>query len=222
MKICLVIPVHNESSAIGPLIEAIRRKNLDVVVIDDGSSDRSGEIASQKGAKVLRNTQRSGKGFSLQRGFDYAMEQSYEAVIAMDGDGQHDAGDLDCFIDQAQIAPVCIIAGNRMHNVKDMPWLRCLTNRGMSWLISCFCHQPIPDTQCGYRYIHSKILKEIHLSSSDFEIETEVLIQAAKKGFKIYSVPIKTIYRDEESKIHPLKDTIRFFRYLFKEITSQR
>ena len=91
----------------------------------------------------------------------------------------------------------------------------------MSSLISFACRNSIADTQCGYRYINCDILKQIQFSSDDFEIETEILMKAAKKGYPIYSVPIKTIYRDEKSKIHPFKDTIRFVNYFIKEIFSK-
>ena len=87
----------------------------------------------------------------------------------------------------------------------------------MSGLISSVCRQRIPDSQCGYRYIAAPILRKISLLSSDFEIESEVLIQASKNGFKIYSVPIKTIYRGECSKINPIIDTFRFIVYIIRE-----
>ena len=99
-----------------------------------------------------------------------------------------------------------------------MPLLRLATNRFMSWLISLFCRQHIPDTQCGFRLIKTNVLRAIKLESSDFEIETEVLIEASKKGFKIASADIQTIYRDEVSKVQPVRDTIRFIAYLWREL----
>ncbi|MCK5260152.1 MAG: hypothetical protein KAJ70_03740, partial [Candidatus Omnitrophica bacterium] len=115
-----------------------------------------------------------------------------------------------------------VIVGNRMANAKGMPFVRYCTNHFMSRLISLACGQSIVDTQCGYRYIHCDILKAIDLISRDFEIETEILMKACQKGFKVRNVPIKTIYRNEESKINPFKDTIRFFTYFIKEICSRR
>jgi glycosyltransferase involved in cell wall biosynthesis len=217
MKICAVIPAHNEARTIGYVVESLAHKHIDAVVIDDGSTDRSGELARSKGAHVIRNKQKSGKGGSLKVGFHYAQEKKYDAVIALDGDGQHDVADLHLFLAQAQKDPISVITGNRMANAKGMPFVRFCTNHFMSWMISRACKQHIPDTQCGYRYIHCDVLKSFDLVSNDFEIETEILIQASKKGFPIHSVPVKTIYSDEESKIRPLKDTIRFFNYFFKE-----
>lgn len=218
MNICIVIPVHNEAQGIGGIVKAIRSQGLDVVVIDDGSTDDSGVLAKENGAVVIRNDGKRGKGFSLRKAFDYTLKQNYDGVITMDGDGQHDVGDIARFMEEITVDPNRIIAGNRMGNPRTMPWVRLLTNRFMSRIISLVCKQSILDTQCGYRYIGRDILKRLQLASSDFEIETEVLVQASKMGYTIFSIPIKTIYRNEKSKINPLRDTIRFFVYLIKEI----
>lgn len=220
MNICVVIPSYNESQNIGPVVKSLCARGFDVVVVDDGSTDGTGSIAKDQGATIIRHEQKNGKGYSLQKGFEYALQHDYEGVITMDGDGQHDTGDINQFVTTAQKHKISIITGNRMVNSKGMPFIRYCTNRFMSWLISLACRQSIADTQCGYRYISCDILRDLNLTCSDFEIETEILIGASKKGFKIYNVPVKTIYRDEESEIKPFKDTIRFFVYFIKEICS--
>ena len=222
MTICILIPVYNEFKAIGRLVESLKRKGFPVVVIDDGSTDDSGGIAKQKGAVVIGHDQNQGKGRSLQDGFEYVLKNNYDGVITIDGDGQHDIKDIDQFISKAQEHPLSVITGTRMDDPQGMPFVRFVTNRVMSWMISSLCKQKIPDTQCGFRLISREVLKELKLTASDFEIETEVLIKASKKGFKIYSVPIKTIYRDEASKINPLLDTFRFFIYIMKEIRNSK
>ena len=222
MKICVVIPVHNEALFIGRVVEELRQKGHPVVIIDDGSHDGSGGIAKEKGAVVLSHEKRSGKGSSLRDGFSYALEHGFDGVVAMDGDGQHAVGDVAAFIAKAEESPDCVIVGSRMGNPKGMPLVRFLTNKTMSFFISMVCRQKIDDTQCGFRFISAKVLREINLSSSDFEIESEVLIKAIKKGFHIFSVPIQTIYSGERSKINPLTDTMRFFRYIFREAWNSK
>lgn len=217
MKTCVLIPAYNESKEIGRVVEAVKNKGLDVIVVDDGSTDNCGVIAREKGAAVLRHEVRCGKGLSLKEGFKQVLKGPYTAVITMDGDGQHAPEDLNQFLAKQEQDPASIITGNRMVNFKDMPLVRYWTNCFMSSLISSICKQHIPDTQCGFRYIHRKILEDIQITCNDFEIETEVLIKASKKGYKIHSVPIKTIYREERSNIRPIKDTFRFFRYLIRE-----
>jgi glycosyltransferase involved in cell wall biosynthesis len=217
MKIAIVIPAHNEAQNIGPLVKAVRALGYDCIVIDDGSADQTGTIAAEAQAIVLKTGGKSGKGNALKLGFDHVIKNGYEALIAMDGDGQHSPSDLACFVTCYQDTHADIVSGNRMHDPQGMPLVRLATNRLMSWLISLFCHQHIPDTQCGFRLIKTKVLEAVRLESSDFEIETEVLIKASKKGFKIASVGIQTIYRDEVSKIQPVHDTIRFIAYLWRE-----
>ncbi len=218
MKICVIIPVHNESKEIGRLVQRVKNKGFDVLVIDDGSTDFSGRIAKEQGAMVLTHDIKKGKGQSLRDGFEYVKEKPYTGVITMDGDGQHAVEDLDRFIARATQVPQSVIVGSRMDNAKGMPAIRFLTNKFMSSLISSLCHQHVPDTQCGFRYLGSEVLKHLQLNCNDFEIESEVLMKASRNHFKIYSVPIQTIYRDEKSKINPLKDTFRFFNYIIKEL----
>ena len=222
MKICIVIPVHDEAEHIGAVLDALKKKNYDILVVDDGSHDSSGAIAKGKGIAVLTHEKRSGKGTSLRDGFRYAIEHDYDGVIAMDGDGQHAVDDVAAFLQKAEEVPDCVIVGSRMKNHEGMPALRFAVNKIMSLLISLLCRHRIEDTQCGFRFISTKVLKEINLASLDYEIESEVLMKAVKKGFPIFSVPVKTIYSNEQSKINPLTDTLRFFRYIVREAWNSK
>ena len=222
MRICVLIPVYNESGEIGRLVSALKEKGFDVLVVDDGSRDGSGTIAENEGAALIRHEKNCGKGISLQDGFQYALKHNYEWVLTIDGDGQHEISDIQQFLDRAGECPSSVITGSRMGNPRGMPLVRLLTNRFMSSVISLVCHQRIPDTQCGFRLISSDVLREIKLTAAYFEIETEILIKASKKGFKITSVPIKTIYRNEASKINPVTDMFRFIVYMIREIWSSK
>lgn len=217
-KICILIPAHNEARTIADVVRKVRAKGLDVVVVDDGSSDDSAALAKEAGATVLVNFQNQGKGFSLQRGFDYIISRDYEALITMDADGQHAIEDIDGFVALFNAERPDIICGNRMQDHKGMPWVRLLTNKIMSSLISLVCRQKVYDSQCGYRLIRSEVLRHVQLSSSAFEIESEVLIKSSKKKYRIASVPVKTIYGDEVSKINPFFDTARFIIYIVREM----
>jgi len=219
-KICVIIPVHNESKYIGSIVQALNKKNIPVLVIDDGSNDGSGHIAKNNGAQIIKHKEKKGKGFSLREGFEYIIQRGYSGVITMDGDGQHAVQDIDKFIVEARHNKRNLVIGNRMSNPQGMPAIRYLTNKLMSNIISWVCKQRIYDSQCGYRYLHCDVLQGISLSTNDFEIETEILIKSSKKGIQINSIPIETIYRSEESKINPFKDTIRFIAYFTKELFS--
>ena len=222
MRLCVVIPAFNESKAIGGLVKEIRQLNLAVLIVDDGSTDDTSKIAQAAGAKVLKNNINYGKGSSLILGFTYALSNGFDGVITMDGDGQHLTQDLPLFLETFNKNNSCIIIGNRMTDSRNMPLIRVLTNKFMSWLISIICKQKIPDTQCGFRLIKSEVLNKLNLKTSKFETESEILIEAARFGFKIESVPIKTIYQGQISQINPFIDSFRFIRFIVKELIFRR
>lgn len=218
MKTCVVIPTYNESRTIADIVQKIKGQGLDVLVIDDGSTDGTGSIAKNSGAIVLRNETNEGKGASLILGFYYALNKNFDAVITMDGDGQHLPEEILFFLKAAAYSNSSIIIGNRMSENKNMPLVRILTNRFMSWLISKIIRQQIPDTQCGFRLIKRDVLEKLCLVTSRYETETELLIKSSRLGFKIESIPIKTIYSAEKSQIQPLRDTFRFFKFILNEL----
>lgn len=222
MKTCVIIPTFNEYKEIGRIVAEVRKQGLEVIVIDDGSSDNTAAIAKDNGATVLKNEANQGKGASLIKGFNYAIDCGCDAVITMDGDGQHLPEDIPYFMRLAKYSDSGIIIGNRMQKIRNMPLLRLFTNKSMSWLISAVVKQKIPDTQCGFRLIKQEVFKKVRLSTSKYETESEILIKCARLGFKIESVPIKSIYMGEKSNINPFIDTLRFIKFILKELwTSQ-
>ena len=104
--------------------------------------------------------------------------------------------------------------GNRMDDVVRMPFVRRVVNRYMSNEISRVCGQKIPDTQCGYRMLHRELIPDMLGGAHRYEYETEALIIASRKGYRIESVPITTVYTDQVSKIHPARDSLRFFKLM--------
>ena len=218
MKTCVVMPTYNEAKEIGRIIKKVLAQGLEVVIIDDGSPDNTSQVAANNGAIVLKNQNNEGKGASLIKGFDYAMKNNFDTVITMDGDGQHLAEDIPLFLQAAKCSDSAIFIGNRMLKTKSMPWLRLLTNKFMSWLISEIIKQEVPDSQCGFRLIKKELLKKLKLTTSRYETESEILIDAARLGFKIESVPIKTVYSGEKSQIKPFSDALRFIKFLVKEL----
>lgn len=217
MRACVIIPTYNESKTIADLIRQVQSSGLEVIVIDDGSTDNTADIAKGSKALLLRNVKNLGKGTSLVKGYDFALARGFDAVISMDGDGQHSCDDLAAFMRKAESSGCAIVVGNRMSSTKQMPALRVLTNRFMSWFISLVAGQHIPDTQCGFRLVKKELLEKLNLSTSKYETESEILIQAARLGFKIESVPVRTIYSGQKSQINPFVDTLRFLRFIIRE-----
>jgi len=190
----------------------------DVVVVDDGSKDDTAQLAKDAGAIVLKHEINRGKGAALKTGFNYAVENGYDAVVTMDSDGQHDPEDIPRFLNALNSFKSGIIIGSRMNDITTMPAIRKCTNKLTSYVNSTFAHQRIDDSQSGFRLITTDVFRTIKLETDRFETESEILIKASKAGFKIISVPIKTIYGEEKSKIRPVKDTYTFIRLFFRSL----
>jgi len=210
----VVIPCLNEAAAIGPLVREVRIQLPAVIVVDDGSSDETGERASEAGAEVVRHAQPQGKGAALNSGWQRSRERGFSWALTMDGDGQHSPGDIPAFLNRAADGRATLIVGNRMVNPAGMPWLRRRVNDWMSRRLSRVAGCALPDTQCGFRLMDLKVWAGLRLQTSHFEIESEVLLAFAAAGHRIDFVPIQVIYEEEESKIRPLRDTWRWFRWL--------
>lgn len=208
-----LIPAHNEERFIADVVRQVRARGLDVWVIDDGSADRTAERAREAGAEVIRLEPNRGKGAALREGVTRIREQGYEWVVMLDGDGQHDPADLLRFFEAAAGGAADVVCGNRLENPQGMPWIRLLTNRLMSRWISRAAGQRIPDSQCGYRAVSAAFLPVFgECAAERFEWESEFLVRASRRGARIASVPVRTIYGEERSKIRPIRDTLRFWR----------
>lgn len=223
MTVCVVVPTHNEEKTIGWLVAKIKHLfGYEILVIDDGSVDDTARVARDNGAVVIQNPVNLGKGASLIKGFNYAFSQGFDAVITMDGDGQHLPEEIPLFIKRAGETQAHVYIGNRMSRTKNMPVIRVLTNKAMSLLISLVTKQMIPDSQCGFRLIKKEALGKISLSTCRYETESEFLVKAARQGFLIESVAVSTVYENEASHISPFVDTLRFLKFIFNCVWTTR
>ncbi len=221
MKVCVLIPCYNEESKIALVVKGCLKYVKDVLVVNDGSTDDTKIVAITSGAFVINHDVNKGKGESLKTGFKYIEEKSqWDAVIILDGDGQHDCNEIPDFIKAAEYSDATIVVGDRIgkEKPKNMPFIRWLTNKVTSYITSKVIGQYVSDTQCGYKLIKTNILKNLELRTSRYDVESEILIQASRKGAKIVSVPVKSIYSDEVSYIHPGKDTMRFIKLIYAAI----
>jgi len=213
-SLCVLVPAYEEEARVASTVKRVQEYASNVVVIDDGSSDRTAEVAKEAGAMVIRHEQNRGKGVALQTGFDHAREQGHELVITLDADGQHDPAAIPEFLRTYEKTGLPVLIGNRMGDRINMPFVRRCTNMFMSWLLSREIGQRVPDTQCGYRLYRCDVIPALSSEATGYAAESEILFHLARGGAKIGEVPLTAIYNDEESKIHPVRDTIRFFGML--------
>jgi len=212
-----VIPAYQDEKHIGDIVRRTREQLDHVLVIDDGSTDQTAQRAREAGAEVIVHNQNRGKGEALKTGLGHWASREIAWVVLLDSDGQHLPEEIDRFVAAAGSAtePTFFI-GNRMNNLAGMPLIRRVVNRYMSKRISRVCGQEIPDTQCGYRMLDRQLIPEMLGGAHRFDYETEVLIIASRKGYRIESVPISTVYTDQVSKIHPMRDAIRFIKLMWR------
>jgi glycosyltransferase involved in cell wall biosynthesis len=211
--VAAIIPAYFEEKHISDVVRRTRVQLDHVLVVDDGSTDGTADRAREAGAEVIVHAQNRGKGVSIQTGMHHWLKRDLEYVLILDGDGQHLPEEIDRFL-RAASTGAKLLVGTRMNDVSSMPLLRRLVNRYMSGRISRLCGQTIPDTQCGFRMLHRDLIPDLLDGANRFEYETEMLIVASRKGYRIESVPITTVYSDEVSSIHPVRDTLRFFKLM--------
>jgi glycosyltransferase involved in cell wall biosynthesis len=209
-KIICLIPAHNEAEHIAA-VAAQAAEHLPVLVVDDGSTDQTADLAAQVGAQVLRQVPNRGKGAALMAGFRRCLDEGADAVLTLDGDGQHDPREIPLFVAAYNQRPLGLIIGQR--NFSQMPLRRGLPNTLGRLLFSLAVGQSVPDNQSGYRLL-SRPLIELMLQNQEtgFEFEVEMITQCLKHRLGLGWVPIRTIYADETSHIRPLPHLVKFLR----------
>jgi glycosyltransferase involved in cell wall biosynthesis len=212
-----VIPAYQDEKHIGDIVRRTREQLDHVLVVDDGSSDQTGQRARDAGAEVIVHNQNRGKGDAIKTALEQCLDGQAAWVILLDSDGQHLPEEIDRFLAAAASATrPTFFLGNRMNNLTGMPFIRRVVNRWMSRQIGRLCRQEIPDTQCGFRMLHRQLIPELLGGGDRFDYDTEALIIASRKGYQIESVPITTVYSDQVSKIRPLRDAIRFLKLMWR------
>jgi glycosyltransferase involved in cell wall biosynthesis len=216
MSCCVLIPCLNEEKAIARIINEVLALGLDVIVVDDGSDDRTPEIVAGLPVTLLRHAQRSGKGEALRTGFREVLRQGYDTVVTMDGDGQHLAADVPRLIAAAHRYPEHIVIGARLLDKAQQPKGRRRANAVADWGISVACAQAIADTQSGQRLYPRAVIDMVDIPADNFVFEAALLIAASRElGVRVVSVPIASRYHGEFRLSHfrPVHDVTRITLY---------
>ena len=215
-NVAALIPCYFEEKQIADVATRTRAQLDQVLVVDDGSTDATATEAHKANVEVIRHEVNQGKGAAIKTGLRALSERpSVEYILILDGDGQHLPEEIPRFLELAASSGAPMLVGNRMSDTRTMPFVRRMTNQFMSWQISRAAGQPIPDSQCGFRMFRRDLAGTLcDLESSKYDFETEMLVVAARRGGSIAAVPVSTVYGDEISKIHPVRDTLRFIKLM--------
>jgi glycosyltransferase involved in cell wall biosynthesis len=215
-RVAVVIPALNEERAIRDVIRSVLAVCPNVILVDDGSTDATLERVADLPITVVRHATPLGKGQGLRDGFRKARELGFDAVVAMDGDGQHLAADIPRLLAAARRYPEHVVIGARIRNRESQPPARRRANDFADWGISWGCGVPVADTQSGQRYYPLGALELADLEADDFVFEAALLIAAARdKKLGIVSVPIESRYHGEFRLSHfrPVRDVTRITLY---------
>ncbi len=208
-KISVLIPAYNAERTIGSVLEKVRALGLEVIVVDDGSIDRTGEIALRFGAEILKHPRNLGKGAALRTGFEHILQKGYDLAITLDADGQHDPAEIPSLLKAFERVRPGLLIASRAGEFHRMTFLRRFWNRLGVKAVARLCHADITDSQSGFRLIRTKVLRDISLTTTGFEMELELLIKACKRGVGVLSIPIHVSRVDGTSSSHfrPVTDT---------------
>lgn len=214
IKITAVIPFFNERDFIRNVIsETLNYTDL-IIAVDDGSTDNSSEqIIDLKKVILISNEKNFGKGYSLRKGFEKAIELNSQLIVTLDADGQHKPEIIPELLNK--ISDYDIVIGNRMNDVRNMPLQRIFSNRITSYLLSKKLGVQIKDSQCGFRVYKRKVLESVKTTFNGFEAESEILVYAVRKNFKIKFVDIPTVYENQNSKMKAWQAIKGFLKVLW-------
>ncbi len=212
----VVVPAFNATRHLGEVLRRLSAIHLPVVVIDDGSTDNTGDVARAHGVHVVVHPENLGKGSAIASGVATARDMGLEFIITLDADGQHNPDEVPRFIEHQRATGADIVVGNRMADRRNMPALRVFANRTTSAFVSLRAGTTIPDSQNGYRMLRLSLFERFRLETTRYDTESEILIKAGRAGATITSIPIETIYGSEESSVNSVVDTMRFLRLVFK------
>jgi len=207
---CILIPAYNAEKTILAVVRECLGHGLPVVLVDDGSTDGTSVLLAGLPVTLLRHERNLGKGAALKTGFAWAIGSGFDGVVTVDADGQHDVAAIPTLVAAAQQGRWGILIASRHSQFEQMAGLRKFWNRVGVWCIWKRTGFEITDSQSGFRYYSTGVLKSITLKSNGYALEMEIFLKAWKNGFTVGSLPIAARVADGRATSHyrPFKDTV--------------
>lgn len=195
MKLIAIIPAYNEESTIGDVIKATSRFVDEILVINDGSTDKTGETARNVGATIIDNIVNRGLGKTIKRGYDEAIKRGADIVVQIDADGQYDPEEIPKLIKPIIDNKADLVLGSRLENLKyEMPWVKKQGNKAFTWLLCMLTGADIKDGQTGFRTTRKEVFETLEIQG-DFTYTQEMIVKVSKEGWRIANVPVNFYQR---------------------------
>jgi len=227
LKWAVLIPAYNEELTIRSLLERVlQHKPTQLIVVNDGSTDKTADRLIELPITIIHNRQNLGKGASLWKGFEQAITSGMDAVITMDGDGQHDPDDIPKLLQQYVKNKKTIIMGSRRRNPDSQPLARFFANKFANFWVSWAAGYRISDSQSGFRLYPVSLLKKLGVleHSQGFVFESEVLIEAAWQNYYSTAIAIEAIYPEQRRASHfkPFRDITDITRMVASRLIEKK
>jgi glycosyltransferase involved in cell wall biosynthesis len=200
-----LIPAYNCADRLEAVVTGVRRYVRDVLVVDDGSTDTTTDVARRAGARVVAHRHNHGKGTALRTGLAVLLGEAWTHVLMLDGDGQHDPSDIPGFL--AAAAEADFVLGTRLWNPSAIPARRFWTNFIGTRALELMTGFPLQDSQCGFRLVETGLARRMGLVGRRYSVDTEILVRAGKLGARFAHVPATVIYDGAVSHFRPVADT---------------
>jgi glycosyltransferase involved in cell wall biosynthesis len=204
IRITAVIPCFNEEKYIAEVVTKALNSVSDVIVVDDGSSDNTGEVAFKSGARVITHRKGQGAGAATRTGINEAFRSGADIIVTLDGDGQHDATEISILTKPILEGKDDLVIGSRFLRDAKAPIYRKLGINFITWLYNVGHRKKIVDSQCCFRAYSRKALEAINITYPGFGFSIQTLVQVRNSKLQICEVPVSCIYHEDGSTEPPL------------------
>ncbi|MFP3910377.1 MAG: glycosyltransferase family 2 protein [Archaeoglobaceae archaeon] len=222
LRIVAALPAYNEEVAIGSVVLGARGYVDEVVVVDDGSSDRTAEIAEAAGAIVLKHEKNLGKGYALKSAFQVARELNADILVCLDGDGQHDPRQIPELVEPVKKGVDVVIGSRFLDGKHSVPKYRRLGQEFLTYMTNLVSSSKLTDSQSGYRAFSRNAIESLKFNGSGISIESEMQVSAGDSGLSVKEVPITCRYGKIRSTYNPIHHGAMVVNGILKLVEQRR
>ena len=220
-KIIAAMPAYNEEKYIGTLVLKTRQYVDEVIIVDDGSTDQTANVAKLAGATVIRHIGKKGKGAAVQSVLLEAKKKAPDILVLLDADSQHNPDEIPSLI-KSVLEGYDLVIGSRQEQPDKTPRYRRIGQRILLYSTRILSGESLSDSECGFRALSRKAISNLKLKENGFAIEAEMIASAKNEHLKIIEVPISNIYTKDGSTLHPVAHGVEVLARIIAMISERR